>query len=488
MQWQEFLSSASISAVCTDSRQVVPGALFIACPGEHVDGRNYVQQAIERGAIGILYESEDGWEPGSSVKLTPMMPVIDLSEKLGEIAANFYHNPSHAMQVIGVTGTNGKTSCTHFIAESLSSLGKLCGIVGTLGNGLLSALHKTAYTTPDPILLQAALANMREQHAQAVAIEVSSHALVQGRVNGVKFHTAVYTQLSRDHLDYHQTMEAYANAKAQLFEWPELQYAVINIDDVWGEKFARRFSKSVNVITYSAQPDSHLPDVQATKITPLPAGFEVMVRTPWGEGKFCTSLLGRFNISNLLAVLSVLGLAEINLADALASISTLQTVAGRMQVFNSVNMPTIIVDYAHTPDALEKALLSLKEHCQGKLVCVFGCGGDRDRGKRSAMGEVAERFADQLILTNDNPRSEDQARIIDDICEGLSEPVKATIQLDRALAIQMAVQKAGVNDMVLIAGKGHETTQVIGSATHAFSDIQQVEALLNQTTLGVDNE
>ena len=467
-----------IKALQTDSRKIQPGDLFIAYPGLEVDGRDYIKEALDKKVAAVLYEANQ-YNLSIQTKV-PLIPFKDLQHRIGEIAARFYNDPSREMEIIGITGTNGKTSCAQFIAKALQSQGIRCGVIGTLGHGFWGNLHKTSHTTPEPIQLQQAFAEMRKQGAKAIAMEVSSHALHQRRVEGVQFDIAVFTQLSRDHLDYHGDMENYACAKELLFQQPGLHAGVVNCDDALGKRIIAHYHYQLTLVGYSANgvKDNRVSSVIASAIQPLAQGFSVEVQTPWGEGIFTTPLLGRFNISNLLAVLSVLCLYEISFDKALLELSQLRNVPGRMQVVDSQRRPQIIVDYAHTPDALEKGLTALREHCRGRLICVFGCGGDRDRGKRPQMAAVAEQHADQIILTNDNPRTESPLTIIQDIQAGFKNKNAVLVKLDRAEAIRYAVQMAAVNDIVLIAGKGHETTQTMGDQVLPFNDVEEAKKAL----------
>lgn len=473
----------AVSGLASDSRKVSPGDVFIAYKGFHVDGREYIQEALDKGAAAVIYEVDvEDWEKKFSTTI-PLVPVPNLQEKIGEMAARFYGHPSKSMTVIGVTGTNGKTSCSQFIAQALSEQQVRCAVLGTMGNGFLPHLQKTTHTTLDPIGLQKALAAFLKQGAEVAVLEASSHALQQHRLQGVHFDIAVFTQLSRDHLDYHGDMKTYAQAKELLFQQPNLTHAVVNIDDEFGQEIIRKYSKKLNIIGYSvktiANVNSNIPTVMAKKIITTPGGFQVIVATPWGEGKFTTKLLGVFNISNLLVVLSVLRLLQIPFSQALKSLAKLKTVRGRMESFGNDSQPKVVVDYAHTPDALEKALSELREHCRGKLYCVLGCGGDRDRGKRSLMSAIAQRYADYIIMTNDNPRTESPERIIADMQRGITDQTIAKIELDRAAAIRYAVHQACVHDVVLVAGKGHETTQTIGSQILPFDDSEEVMRALD---------
>lgn len=461
-----------IHGLASDSRKVTKGDAFLAYRGLHVDGRDFIEDAIAKGAAAIIFETQDA-KPVATQPDIPFIAVHDLQHRLGGIAAQFYGCPSQSMRLIGITGTNGKTTVAQFVAQALSDYKIACGVMGTLGNGFMPHLNKTTHTTLDPIHFQQTLASLRDQGAQAVASEVSSHALDQGRVQGAYFDTAVLTQLSRDHLDYHGDMQRYAHTKELLFQQLGLRYGVVNLDDELGRKIATRYRNKFNVVGYATvnKNINDMPVIVATKITPTAQGFAVTVKSPWGDGQFTTPLLGRFNISNLLAVAAVLlNTFALPFAEVLCSLSKLHSIKGRMQRYGNQQQPQVIVDYAHTPDALQKALSALREHCVGKLYCVFGCGGDRDQGKRPAMAAIAERYADYLVMTNDNPRNETPGKIIKDMQAGLTRLGIAKIELDRAAAIRYAVQTAGVDDIVLIAGKGHETTQTIGAKVLPFDD------------------
>lgn len=468
-----------IRGLQTDSRKVQEGDLFIAHPGVHKDGRHYIKEAIDKRAAAVFFDAHN-YELFIKSSI-PLIPIIELQNRIGQIAARFYSHPTKDLKIIGVTGTNGKTSCTHFIAQLLQSQCISCAVLGTLGYGFLRNLKKTNHTTPAPLQLQQIFAQMRKEGATSVAMEVSSHALDQRRVSGVHFDIALFTQLSYDHLDYHKNMENYARAKELLFQQIGLSYGVINCDDEFGRYLIAKYHKKLMLIGYSMGKirDDRVPLIMVTTIKTLKQGFSITVQTPWGNGTFITSLFGRFNIINLLATLGVLGLFGIPLEKALSELSKLKNVPGRMQLVKCTGGPQVVVDYAHTPDALENALISLREHCCGRLICIFGCGGDRDRDKRPKMGAIAEYYADQVIVTTDNPRSESPWAIIQDIQAGFKNPKSVVVETNRAIAIHNVIQKTTVNDIVLIAGKGHETTQIIGNRVLPFNDVQEVRKALN---------
>lgn len=455
----------------SDSRKVEPGDLFCAYPGEAADGRTHIAHAIERGAGAVLWEQAEGrWQEDWRV---PNLPVPRLKERMGEIAAEFYGRPSQNLWMIGVTGTNGKTSCSHWLAQCLQELGLKAAVVGTLGNGFPGSMSEAVNTTPDSAELQRMLAEFASHEADAVAMEVSSHGLAQGRVNGTKFDVAVLTNLSRDHLDYHGDMESYAEAKSRLFDWPGLKYAVLNADDPFGAQLALRLhSQGKRVLTYGLNAGA----VSCTGLRFIEGGIAMEVMTPWGRAETSAMVIGRFNVSNVLAVLAVLLASDIPLLRAVAVLQHIRPVPGRMQQLGGGQKPLLVVDYAHTPDALAKVLASLREQTKGRLICVFGCGGNRDKGKRPLMGEVVSRYADMAVVTSDNPRHEEPRAIIDQVIAGMSGDYR--IEEDRAAAIAVAIRAAGPGDVVLLAGKGHETTQQIGDEKLPFSDLEVAQRAL----------
>ena len=467
------------SGITSDSRQVKTGALFLAYPGAHSDGRHYIPQAIQAGAAAIAWEAKGfSWHADWQVR---NVAVPDLKNQAGQIAAEYYQNPSEQLTMIGVTGTNGKTSVSQWVAQCLTILGKKTAVLGTIGNGFVdqqSALSQAVNTTPDAILLQGMLADFVAQKADAVVMEVSSHGLDQGRVNGVAFDIAVLTNLSRDHLDYHVTMEAYATAKQKLFEWDGLSVAIVNADDEFGRAVASNIKSQNKIcVTYGLQSG----DVQGSQLQLHEAGLTMQVTTPQGNALLIAPVLGRFNAYNVLAVLATLLGLDISLTDAVAAISKIKPVLGRMQQFGGGALPLVVIDYAHTPDALEKVLSTLREQLhdrQSKLICVFGCGGDRDAGKRPLMGAVVSKLADKVIVTTDNPRSELPELIVQSITSGIS--TSYSVELDRAQAINVAVQSAGRGDIVLVAGKGHENYQEISGVKHPFDDALVAQSALKQ--------
>ena len=474
-----------ITRLVTDSRLLKPGDTFVAYPGGQTDGRQYIAQAITQGANAVIWDAHNfKWDQSWHV---PNLAVADLRQQAGEIAARVYGQPSQKLWMVGVTGTNGKTSCSHWIAQSFNEMGRKAALIGTLGNGYPEKLQPTLNTTPDAIRVHALLAEYVQQNAQAVAMEVSSHALEQGRVNAVQYDVALLTNLSRDHLDYHGDMVSYAAAKRRLFDWKHLKYAVLNLDDAFGSELAEQLQDAeVEVIGYGLSDQALLQAerqglrmVFGGKLQLHAQGCRMQVHTSWGGGELNSSLLGRFNAENLLGTLAVLLVSDVPLAAALLELAILKSVPGRMQSLGGAGHPAVVVDYAHTPDALEKVLQALREVTApggGKLICVFGCGGDRDRGKRPMMGTVAGKLADMSIVTSDNPRSENPHEIIAAIVSGMSGSYQ--IIEDREQAIARAIGTAQPADTILIAGKGHEDYQEIKGVKYPFSDIEVAQRSL----------
>jgi UDP-N-acetylmuramoyl-L-alanyl-D-glutamate--2,6-diaminopimelate ligase len=472
-----------VTGMTSDSRAVNTGDLFIAC--KNTDMMVYVKSAIDAGASAVVIESEQ--LPDIPKYSIPVIALPQLRAQAGLIAARFYKHPSHDMNVIGVTGTNGKTTVSYLIAQALdiNNPGK-SGLIGTLGYGAFNDICKGPNTTPEPVALQNTFANLRQEKIDAVAMEVSSHGLEEYRISGVEFDIAVFTNLSRDHLDYHQTMENYAASKRRLFSDYLIRKAVINLDDAFGRELIEEFQNKIELVGYTLKPSSKnkLSVVSANIVSSNESGMTLQVNSPWGEGTLNSGLIGEFNASNLLASLSVLCLSGISFEDALSALSKCSGVPGRMEAFRQEGKPSVIVDYAHTPDALEHVLLDLQSQSSGKLVCVFGCGGDRDQGKRAEMGGIAETLADHIFLTNDNPRHESAEAIIEDIISGIKDHACFTKELDRGNAIMAAIDSASSNDVVLIAGKGHEDYQEIAGVRHPFSDRSIVQEILNQQKSG----
>ncbi len=463
-------ADADIGGITLDSRHVRDGDLFVAFPGLRHDGRDYIAQAVAAGAAAVVLESQGAVAHQLAV---PSVQIEGLAEQLSALADRFYQQPSAALQVIGITGTNGKTSVSQMLAQALDRLGSRCGVIGTLGSGLAGALIDHGMTTPDAVAVQAQLASMRDQGASHVAMEVSSHALDQHRVAAVRFAVAVFTNLSRDHLDYHGTMAAYGEAKARLFQ-RDLQAAVVNLDDAFGRELAERCAAPV--IGYS------LSDPAATlycrELVCDSLGLNAQLQVQGREFALRSPLLGSFNMSNLLAVLGSLLALGVDAGAAVEQVAQLQPPAGRMQRLGGGDLPLVVVDYAHTPDALEKALTALHQHAAGRVVCIFGCGGDRDNGKRPMMARVAEQFAEAVVVTDDNPRTEPSQQIIEQICQGAEHPQALTVIPNRAQAIASTIAAARPGDVILLAGKGHENYQEIDGVRHPFSDIEQASLAL----------
>lgn len=459
-----------------DTRLLQPGSLFLALKGHAVDGRLFMQQAEQKGAVAILFDNSDGFEtPQLSI---PCIPVPALAEKISYLAGIFYGSPAQKLALVGVTGTNGKSTCTQLIANWTELLGQRGGMLGTIGNGRFGQLRVTENTTGSAISIQQELACFVADQVAVAAMEVSSHGLVQHRVSALPFAAAVFTNLSRDHLDYHLTMEAYADAKRQIFKQSIPSHCILNTDDA----VARNWLKEMlDAVAYGIdEPLSDHPGrfVYATDVKYHPQGVTVSIHSSWGDGVLSAPLLGKFNVSNILAALAAMLVLQYDFKTLCQTASGLQPVTGRMECFGNHDQPLVVVDYAHTPDGLEKALQAARQHCHGRLFCLVGCGGDRDRGKRPQMAAIAEQWADMLILTDDNPRTEDPAVIIADMCSGLKKPEQVHIEHSRPKAIQLALSQAKPGDVILVAGKGHEDYQIIGKEKHHYSDRETVMQLL----------
>lgn len=472
-----------VNALTMDSRRIQPGNLFIAVPGLTVDGRNYIEQAIKKGAVAVLVEAPASVVVYERETGIPLIPIPRLAKLAGHIASRFFCEPSKSMPVIGITGTNGKTSVANFIAQIFSYCRQTCGIMGSLGTGFLNDLHPIQdCNTPDAITVQARLAELKNKGASRVVMEVTSHGLDQNRVEGVQFHTAIFTNLTRDHLEYHQTMEHYGAAKQKLFTDFQPLYSIINVDDAFGLALAqdkRLYQNDRTVIGYTLAGEKTAA-VCAENILLHDAGIHAWVRTPWGEGRLESTLFGRFNISNLLAALAAVCIQDVPFALVLEAIKSITTVPGRMtRLGGKQNAPCVIVDYAHTPDALAQVLTAVRAHCRGKVWCIFGCGGDRDRGKRPLMAAIAEQFSDHLCITQDNPRTEDPHQIFQDILQGIQNK-KVTIEPDRKTAIAFTICAANKEDWIVVAGKGHEEYQILGTDKIPFSDHACVQAALEK--------
>ena len=466
------VANVGISDVTLDSREVVPGGLFLACHGLSRHGVEFIDAAIAAGAAAVLWESAPGVAKPRVPSGIVACEVPDLSRHVGTIADRFFGSPSAALAVCAVTGTNGKTTTAYLLAQALEACGEPSAYAGTLGFGRPRALRATTHTTLDCVSTHRLLADARGMALRNVSMEVSSHALDQGRVDAVRFRTAIFTNLTRDHLDYHGTMDAYGAAKALLFARPGLEARVINVTDPFGRKLAARAGDSGALIAVATEPTDFDSEryVIARHVRTMPRGLDLDVETHLGAINFPAPLVGRFNAENILLTLAALLARGIPLDRAARALANVCAPAGRMETFHRQGRAVAVVDYAHSPDALAKALSALREHCAGRLWCVFGCGGDRDPGKRPLMAGVVERLADVTIVTDDNPRTENGDAIVADVLRGFTDRGRARVIRDRAEAIRTALAEAQPADVVLIAGKGHEDYQIYGRERRAFSD------------------
>ncbi len=466
----------TIHGLTTDSREVTPGDTFVALPGARTPADHYVDMAIDSGATVVLLNAQ---QPGECCEYrgTLMVPVLNLKAQLGTLADRFFEHPSQRLRVVGVTGTNGKTSVAHYVSQLLNATGTPCGLMGTLGYGIQGRLQPATHTTPDSVRLNRGLFHILAQGGKAAAIEVSSHALEQGRIDGINVTGAIFTNLTRDHLDYHGSMEAYGNAKARLFTRDELHFAVINFDDPFGRQLFMQLEGKCDRVRFSLHESQT--ELWLTGFEPQQDGFRACVDGLWGPFTINASLLGAFNVSNLLAALGAVLSLGVPLARVVDAVPALTPPPGRLELYRGTNDVQVVVDYAHTPDALKNALTALRPHVGGQLTCVFGCGGDRDTGKRPEMASVAEELADRVIVTDDNPRGEQPDAIARDILAGFREAGAVRVIHDRAEAIRLAVLQAAPGDVVLVAGKGHESWQEIAGARLPFSDAEQVRTALS---------
>lgn len=472
-----------VQDISANSCAVSPGSLFFACAGRHRHGLDYLSEAVAAGAAAIAWEPAEGVTyRGGAGEGVPVVSVPDLAARLGEFADRFFAMPSAAMQVAGVTGTNGKTTCVQLIARGLEQLGKACGQIGTLGSGRPGDIEPAALTTPDAVTVHRILGGLREGGADFAAIEVSSHALDQGRVNGVRFDTVVFTNLSRDHLDYHGDIDQYGRSKSQLFAQGTFRNAVINVGDSYGRRLIAAIDAQLKPIAVSvdgAELNDYARFVHGHIDRDGIDGLWLRIDSSWGSGILTSPLIGRFNAGNLCLALAVLVSWGIPLDDALAALGDITTPPGRMELVpDATHDPWVIVDFAHTPAALEAVLDVVRNFRRGQVWLVFGCGGDRDRGKRAEMGRIAAALADHVVLTDDNPRSESPAAIVAEIRAGMPRTATVSIEHDRRAAIKLALGKAVAGDIVVIAGKGHEATQQVGDQILAFDDRQVVAELV----------
>jgi UDP-N-acetylmuramoyl-L-alanyl-D-glutamate--2,6-diaminopimelate ligase len=476
-------NQSSVADITLDSREARPGSLFFALPGRTVHGLKFAGEAAQRGATVVL------WEPGPETA-APKLPatvfaaaIPGLGKLIGRIADRFFNWPSSQLRITGITGTNGKTTCAYLLAQCLEKLGSSSAYIGTIGWGRIAALNPPTLTTPDVVTLHRELAQLRAAGVREVAVEVSSQALDQDRIAGVRLHTAAFTNLSRDHLDYHHTMAEYAAAKARLFDAPDLQHIIINVGDAFGREFAQNYAGRVPVtaVWIGAGASGWLAEraLQASQIELDLHGVSMHLEGSFGTATARTRLLGRFNVENALVVVACLLSLGVPLGDAARALADCLPPPGRLEVVEGAagDKPMAVVDYAHTPDALAKALVALREHCQGALWCVFGCGGDRDPGKRPLMGAIADELADEIIVTDDNPRSENPQAITRAIVQGIKSRTPRVIH-DRGDAIATALTEASAADVVLIAGKGHEEYQIYGETRRSFSDRREAQRYL----------
>ena len=468
------LHDLGVTDLSLNSNQCNPTTAFVALQGAKHHGLEFAQQALSQGTLCILIDEKDP----TPTQNFPCIRIPNLHKALAKFSSEFYDHPSKHLSITAITGTNGKTSCSQFLAQVLHLQKETCGVIGTLGMGVWPDLKSIPNTTPDAISLQHFFATMREQHVKYISMEASSIALVAGRMDECHIETAIFTNLTQDHLDYHGTMEAYAEAKHLLFQFPSIKKMIFNVDDAYGQQWFEAYQHSHECWTYSVRENKNHPrHIYATEITFNDQGVQAKIITASETGMLHCSLIGAFNLENVLAILAWLLAHGKNFANALALMAQLTPVAGRMNTLGGGKQPLVVVDFAHTPDALAKALTSLRAHCEGKLWCVFGCGGNRDKTKRPQMGKLAAALADVLLITSDNPRDESPESIAADILAGItSQPL---VILDREAAIRYAIQHAASNDVILIAGKGHENYQEIKGERFPMSDTAMAEAALN---------
>ncbi len=465
-----------IRGIASDSRKLGKGFLFLACQGLNSHGLDYVADAAAAGVSAIAFDASTGTAPQDIG--VPLIAVENLGAKLGEIANRYYGRPSERLRVCGVTGTNGKTTVAWLIAQCAALLGERCGYLGTLGFGVDALAGDDGMTTPPAVELHGRLAGFVEQDAGYAAIEVSSHALSQGRVDGIRFEAALFTNLTRDHLDYHADMQDYFESKARLFLDCGARHRIVNLDSEWGMQLAARCGEDVVAVSTNLdRAATGGPHVFVRSVVASESGSDIAFTSSWGDGRFTSPLPGDFNVANSVMVLALMLELGVTPEDACDVLTRVSAPPGRLQRV-AASEPSVFIDYAHTPSAIEGALQALRAHCRGKLWCVFGCGGDRDDGKRPLMGRAAERFADRIVVTSDNPRNEPAAKIIDGIVAGLARPERATVIEDRAAAIAWAVAAAERADVVLIAGKGHENYQEVSGRRYPFSDYSIAETAL----------
>ncbi|AEW44313.1 UDP-N-acetylmuramoylalanyl-D-glutamate--2,6-diaminopimelate ligase [Serratia symbiotica str. 'Cinara cedri'] len=482
--WVPSAPSCMLREMILDSRNAAPGDLFIAVVGNHKDGRYYIPEAIIRGVSAVIAEANSETPDGTIIKMhgVPIIYLKKVNERLSFLAGCFYRHPGYRLQLVGVTGTNGKTTTSQLLAQWSELLGETSAVMGTIGNGLLNFLSSTNNTTSSAVDLQRQLNDLANKGATFAALEVSSHGLVQHRVAALPFTAAVFTNLSSDHMDYHGNMSNYEEAKWTLFTRHNVSQMIINADDQIGRHWLSKLPDAV-VVTMQNNLSLNRHDrwLKATKISYHKNNIILCFTSSWGEGEIVSKLMGLFNINNLLLALATLLALGYQLDELIETSSYLQPVCGRMEVFSSPGRATVVVDYAHTPDALKKSLEVARKYCRGRLWCVFGCGGDRDKSKRILMGRIAEQYSDQVVITDDNPRTEEPGVIINDILAGLLDMERALVIQGRAKAVTSAITLAQEHDVVLIAGKGHENYQLVGNRYLEYSDRVIVARLLGQT-------
>jgi UDP-N-acetylmuramoyl-L-alanyl-D-glutamate--2,6-diaminopimelate ligase len=468
------LRDVQVTDLTQDSRQAVAGSAFLACQGRTSHGVAHAAAAVELGAVAVLWEPVPGVEAPQLPAHVVVHAVPELSKRVGQIADRFFRAPSAEIDVAGITGTNGKTTTAYLLAQAADAVGRKCAYLGTIGFGRPGALADAGLTTPDCVTVHRRLAQARDAGAKTLGLEVSSHALDQGRVDGVRFDTAVFTNLTRDHLDYHGTLDAYGAAKARLFRTPGLRCAVVNVRDDFGCRLADTLDPSLERVLFSTANEIWAPGdcgwIRVPELRATTAGLTLHVESSWGAGTLRSRLVGEFNAENLLAVLGVLLGWRVPLQQALVALATCAAPPGRMEAFGGGAQPLALVDYAHSPDSLAKVLDAARAHARGRLFCVFGCGGDRDPGKRPMMGAIAESGADVVVVTDDNPRTEDSHSIIEQILAGMQQPGGAHVIADRSEAIHFAIAEADAGDVVVVAGKGHENYQIVGTEVRPFND------------------
>lgn len=475
-----------ITDLTQDGRAAQPGSAFLAVRGSAEHGLKYAPQAVANGARAVL------WEPAPAAELPDLpsqilvAPVAHLREHASAIADRFFGAPSASLAMAGITGTNGKTTCAYLLAQALEAAGRPAAYMGTIGTGRPDQLRASALTTGDAVTVQRTLARLRAEGAASIAMEVSSHALDQGRVGAVRFRTAAFTNLTRDHLDYHGSMDSYGAAKARLFTRADLVSRVINVDDAFGRQLALDPRGRGRLVVTSRGHQSRLRAadgfVRAMQVDLSPRGIELQFDSSWGGAAFRSPLVGDFNVDNLLTVIAVLLDWELTPEQVAGALSQVRATPGRMETLGGDGAPLAVIDYAHTPDALGKALSAARAHTRGRLVVIFGCGGDRDPGKRPMMGEIAASLADDIVITDDNPRGESPAAIVMDIARGIPAGRAFRVEHDRGRAIRDAVLSAAMDDVVLIAGKGHEEYQIVGAQRRDFSDRAAAQAALDERT------